>query len=819
MLRKALPPKYAAWLSEQNIPESDILLCTDNDITFEGEYAERWVVVTRDAVIMLRERDGQVQAARSFKMADIESARIDPRVGSGFLQVKVHGHWAEVARFSNARAIWFERIAAKITRFKETGEIILTEEDEKEQNRCPTCGLLLRSSTDICPRCINKNRVFGRLLRMMQPYWPWALGTLLLVFTGIGLDLVPPQLSRILMDDIFVHDPARPYLMPEWALRLMNITPGTQMTPSEKVTLLFFVVFLGMAGVQLLRIGLNIVIGRLSVTVGTKITYDLRHKLFSRLSELSVRYYDRHQVGILMQRVTGDTESLHGFVSQSTQGFLVNILLPVFIGAALFKMNPTLTLYVFIPAPFVIISTYYFWEFVYPNYYKYWDSHSKMNAMLNSVLSGVRVVKAFAQEEREISRFNHLSGNVQASRQRVDKATGTFYPIVGFIFGLGGLIVWYVGGRYVLEGKGMTLGTLTAFTSYLGMFYGPLSSLTYISSWLTGFMTSAQRVFEVLDTEPELQDTDSALHLHICRGEIEFKNVTFGYDRYNPVIRDVTAHIKPGEMIGIVGRSGSGKTTFVNLLCRFYEVDQGEILIDGISLRELHKDDIRRNIGLVLQEPFLFRGTIRENIAYGRPDADIENVMKAAKAANAHDFIMRLADGYDTKLGEYGSGLSGGERQRISIARALLYDPAILILDEATSSVDTESEKQIQEALAVATKGRTTIAIAHRLSTLRNSNRIIVMDDGRIIEMGTHDELIKKEGTYYRLVKIQTQLTSEPTVDRLELEKKEQEAAVSDESSEKETEKENEKDSEEKTDAESTEPSEDESSKDSEQTS
>ena len=762
MLNSPLPNEYAEHLGKQGIHKEDILLCVDNDITFEGQYANRWVVVTREAVMMLKDGDGTVTTARYFSMDEIESARINPRVGSGFLQVKINGRWADVARFSNARAIWFERVAAKITRFKETGEIIITEDDEREQNRCPTCSLLLGSSTEVCPRCINKHRVFGRLIRMMKPYWPWASMTLALVLTGIGLDLIPPQLSRILMDDVFVRDPNRGFLTPQWVLDIIGDSP---------VSLLFWVVFGGMAGVQLIRIALNIIIARLSVTVGTKITFDLRHRLFARLSELSVKYYDKHQVGILMARVTSDTEALHGFVSQATQGFLVNIILPVFIGAALFNMNAELAIYVLIPAPFVIVSTYYFWEHVYPRYYKFWDSNSKLAAMLNSVLSGARVVKAFAQEDREIKRFDKMSTSLQDARRHVDKATGTFYPIVGFIFGLGGLIVWFVGGKYVLQEQyGMTLGTLTAFTAYLGMFYGPLSQLTYISSWLTSFMTASQRIFEVLDTEPEITDNTSAYHMHMIQGGIEFKNVYFGYERYSPVIKDVSFTVEPGEMIGVVGRSGSGKTTLINLLCRFYDVDQGQVLIDGHDVRELHKDDLRRAVGLVLQEPFLFRGTIYENIAYGRPEATIEDIMRAAKAANAHDFIMRLPNGYDTKLGEQGAGLSGGERQRVSIARALLYDPAILILDEATSSVDTESEKQIQDALSVVTKYRTTIAIAHRLSTLRNSDRIFVMDDGRIIESGTHADLMAQEGTYYKLVKIQTQLTAEPTVERLQLE-------------------------------------------------
>ena len=763
MLRESLPASYTAWLKEQGIREEDVLLSTHNDVTFSGNYAERWVVVTRDAVMMLKETDGEIIAARRFDMKDIENARIDSRVGSGFLQVEVDGAWANVARFSNARAIWFERIATKIKNFKADGEIVISDDDLKEHNRCPSCGLLLHSSADVCPRCVNKHKVFSRLLVMMKPYWPWAIGTLLLVFAGMGLDLIPPQLSRMLIDDVFIRpDGVAPKMTPQWVIDLIG---------DSKVTLLFWIVFAGMAGVQVLRVLINIVVGRLAVTVGTKITYDFRHKLFARLSQLSVKYYDQHQVGILMSRVSADSEALHGFITQATQGFLVNIILPVFIFIALFRMNAELTLYVLIPAPFVIVSTYYFWEHVYPRYYKYWDNNSKLSGALNSVLSGVRVVKAFAQESREIDRFNKLSGNLRGARLNVDRATSTFYPIVGFIFGLGGLIVWFIGGKYVLQEQyGMTLGTLTAFASYLGMFYGPLSSLTYISSWVTSFMTATQRIFEVLDTQPDIKENQDAYHMHMVMGRLEFKDVSFGYDRFNPVIKDVSLKIEPGEMIGIVGKAGSGKTTLINLLCRFYDVDKGSISIDGRDVRDMHKDDVRRNIGLVLQEPFLFRGSIRENIAYGRPESTIDDVMRAAKAANAHDFIMGLADGYDTKLGEQGSGLSGGERQRVSIARALLYDPAVLILDEATSSIDTESEKQIQDALSVVTSGRTTIAIAHRLTTLRNSDRIVVMDDGKIIEMGTHDELLALEGTYHKLVKIQTQLTAEPSIERLQLE-------------------------------------------------
>jgi len=340
------------------------------------------------------------------------------------------------------------------------------------------------------------------------------------------------------------------------------------------------------------------------------------------------------------------------------------------------------------------------------------------------------------------------------------------------IFGLGGPIVWYVGGRDAIETQRLTLGDLMAFLAYLGMFYGPLAHITQLTDWLTQFLTAAQRTFEIIDTAPQIVESQNAQRLSEVRGAIRFENVTFGYNRYEPVIKNVSFEVKPGEHIGIVGKSGSGKTTLVNLIARFYDVDEGRVLIDGVDVQDLAMDDLRGAVGVVLQEPFLFRGTIYANITYGRRDATAEEVLAASKAANAHKFIMRHPLGYDTYIGERGAGLSGGESQRISIARAILYDPRILILDEATSNVDTESELLIQEALGRVTAGRTTIAIAHRLSTLKNSDRILVVDKGQILEQGSHEELLAKGGLYHRLVKIQTELSREPSVDALAIRKK-----------------------------------------------
>jgi len=378
--------------------------------------------------------------------------------------------------------------------------------------------------------------------------------------------------------------------------------------------------------------------------------------------------------------------------------------------------------------------------------------------MLYSVLSGIRLVKVFGQEQKETERFRKASEYVKTTRQLVDTRVGTFSPLMAYVFGLGGLIIWFVGGRDVLSGTGISLGTLMAFLGYIGMFYAPLTSLAMFSNWVTQFATASQRIFEILDTPSDVVTNPDALPCSDIRGDIELDNVWFGYDRYKPVIKGVSLKISAGEKIGIVGRSGSGKTTLVNLICRFYDAQGGTLKIDGADVTRYRRSEMLRQIGLVLQKPFLFRGQVKDNIAYGNPGATLEEMINASYAANCHGFIMRLAEGYDTRLGEGGAGLSGGEKQRVSIARAFLCNPKIIILDEATSSVDTESEQEIQRALEIIGRGRTVISIAHRLSTLKNADRIYVIDDGRLMESGTHEELLNKKGVYARLVMIQTQL-------------------------------------------------------------
>jgi ATP-binding cassette subfamily B protein len=750
-----MPDGIRAKLLAKGKDESDVLLCTETDLDIFGNLATEWFVVCKDFLIVFGFEEEQWKQLRQFDIGDIVSVRVDSRVGSGFLQVEVDGQYKNVIRYSNSYAYKFSRVASKIKDMLRGQEIVITEEDEREDTKCPVCGRMVDRSGGICSKCVNRGTVLKRILQLMKPYWYLGVIACALMIIGIGLDLVPPRLIGVLVDNVFGEEP-----VPLFIHRVSSVF-GLDTHVELLATLVLMLVI-----AQVLKGIINMINGRLASLIGTKITFDLRQKIYRHLNDLSISFYDKNSVGQLMNRVMSDVEALQGFVWQIVNGFIANIILLGGIGVMLFTLNYRLALYTLIPAPLVIASTYVYWQYVRPRHYVVWDRRSKLSGILYASLSGIKVVKAFSQENRECNRFKRYSENLRDASMRVDKASSTFTPVVGFVFGLGGLIVWFVGGKDVLAGT-ITLGTLMAFIGYVGMFYGPLSQLSNMSQWFSQFITAAHRMFEILDQIPEITDSKSSIKTDI-RGEIEFDSVTFGYDLYHPVIHDVSFKVTEGEMIGIVGPSGSGKTTLINLLCRFYDPTEGVVKLDGINLKDLQKENLRRQIGLVLQEPFLFRGTIAENIAYGHPDATMKQIIEAAKAANAHDFIVRLPDGYDTWLGESGSGLSGGERQRVSIARALLCDPKILILDEATSSVDTESERAIQQALQVLIKGRTTIAIAHRLSTLREADRIIVMEDGRIKEMGSHKELMDLGGLYHKLVNIQMQLTKDnETVDQI----------------------------------------------------
>jgi ATP-binding cassette subfamily B protein len=742
-LLEDLPAPLAAALKPE-LESSSILAVAATDLLPDGFFGEEWLVLTSGR---LRVFPAVGVAARlDLQAADMTNPQVEALIGGGALMADVRGSSLEILRFSNAHQRKFGRLgkyladadayrkAVALNKTPLPDPAVLAE-DTEERKRCPTCRLLLPEGTRVCPACLNKGKVILRLVGYLKPYWRETLLVWTMMAVGLVLSLVPPYLTRPLMDRVLV--PAE----------------GTAAAMPERLHLLGWMV-LALLASQIVGQAVNIVRSRTLIVLGTRLSHDMRVQLYSHLQFLSLRFFEKRPVGAMIARVTQDTQSLESVLVDGMQYFVVNVLTLIGIGAVLFFMNWKLALLVLLPVPVVVILSRVFWEHIISLWNRFWHTRSRLSASVSDSLSGTRVVKAFARENDEIERFRGHSHAVLDADTAAEQTWATLFPLLWFIASTGSLMVWYVGGRQVLGGS-MTLGTLMTFLAYLGMFYGPLQFLSRIADYLARSLTSAERVFEILDSNTDVAEAADAIPLPAIQGHVEFDGVTFGYETHKPVLKNVSIDVPPGEMIGLVGHSGAGKSTMISLICRFYDVSQGAIRIDGIDIRKIRQNDLRSQIGVVLQDTFLFNGTIAENIGYAKPGASRDELMTAAKAANAHDFIISKTDGYDTKVGERGQSLSGGERQRIAIARAILHNPRILILDEATASVDSDTEKQIQEAITRMIRGRTTFAIAHRLSTLRNANRLVVMKSGEVAEMGTHQELLDKKGEFHRLVQLQ----------------------------------------------------------------
>lgn len=665
---------------------------------------------------------------QEYALGQVLSAQIDPLVGGGRLQLRVGSHLYPIVYFTSSLTERFAEAARTIEKMAKKEEPKVPEEEPAK--RCAKCGRLLPEPGGLCPACVHKAAVIMRIVRYIKPYWPSALLLAVIALFSMCARLVPPYLTRLILDRVLV--------------------------PGRNAHLLIWY-SLGLLAMALLEGAAGVIHGWVVAALSARVTRDIRAHIYRVLERLTLRFYDKRQTGAIMSRVTNDADRLNGLLVDGLPYFLSNLILVLGVTVVLFTTDWRLAVCAVIPAPFLLIGGGVFWRRMRNVFYAWGQKWSNFSAYLNESITGIKVVKAFAQETREINRLDSRNDALCAMSTHADRLWMLFFSTMGFMAALGTVLVWFFGGRRVLSGQ-VTLGELVSFISYQAILYGPLQWFSNLNNWITRALAGAERIFEVIDSEPEPYQTTAGRALPNMRGEVEFKSVVFGYERYKPVLKGIDLHIKPGEMIGLVGRSGVGKSTLINLLCRFYDPDEGVVLLDGVDLRSLSLESLRSNIGMVLQEPFLFNGTIMENIAYAKPDANREEIIRAARAANAHNFILNKPDGYDTQVGERGSKLSVGERQRVSIARAILHNPRILILDEATASVDTETERQIQEAINRLVKGRTTLAIAHRLSTLRNADRLVVVDEGKIVEIGTHDELMEKKGIYHRLVNMQTEI-------------------------------------------------------------
>jgi ATP-binding cassette subfamily B protein len=570
-----------------------------------------------------------------------------------------------------------------------------------------------------------------RLWRFAHPYRWQLLAGFVLTLAATAATLVPPYLTMPLMDKVLI--------------------PFQSGQPID--TGLVAELLAGLLGSALLAWALGWAKTYILALVSERIGSDLRTSTYEHLLKLSLEYFGGRRTGDLMARIGSETDRINLFLSLHLLDFATDVLMIAMTAAILFAIDPALALVTLVPLPVIAWLIHMVRDRLRTGFEKIDRVWSEVTNVLPDTIPGIRVVKAFAQEDREAGRFREANRHNLLVNDKLNRLWSLFAPTVTLLTEIGLLVVW-AAGIWLVSQQHITVGVLTAFLAYIGRFYARLDSMSRIVSVTQKAASATKRIFEILDHVSSVPEPKNPVPLPHVQGRIEVRDAALRYGNRS-VIRGLNLCIEPGEMIGLVGHSGSGKSTLVNLVCRFYDVTEGAITIDGVDLRQMRVADWRRHIGLVLQEPFLFFGTVAENIAYGKPEATRQEVVAAARAAHAHEFILRLPQGYDSLVGERGQGLSGGERQRISIARALLIDPRILILDEATASVDTETEREIQKALDNLVRGRTTIAIAHRLSTLRKADRLVVLDKGVKVEEGTHEQLLARRGAYWRLYEAQ----------------------------------------------------------------
>lgn len=730
-VNKPIPDKFADEVQKLFANEA-CLFAVVGDLNLKGRYAESVAVFTADRLVAFDECCEN--SSETVLYSDIEKAEVKRFYGNAVFKVKLkNGKKKMLLRFSYASAEVADAAAVFINAVNDGCELEQELETvksvyHKQRCFCPKCGRKLPNPEAECINCAGKGKLVSKFGKYVIPEKFSLLVCMILSVAVTALSLVPPYITKIMVDDVI---------------------PGKDAAMLVKV----LAALLGVYILQYVITGIRAYKLRLA---GDRITLNLKKDIYEKAQYLSLSFYDKISTGSVINRVNSDANVIQSFIMKVTQEAIVQGFTLVGLIVIMFGMSWKLALFSLIPVPIVAVAGRLFGKVIGPKYMRLWRRSASISTVLANSIPGVRVIKAFTNEKETIKKFGRYCDEWYKEDRKVAVPAAVFPSVITFLVTCGSIVVWFLGGQMVIGGsEEISLGLLVSFVSYASMFYAPINFFANMSDTYQNTLASAEKILDIIDAEPEHNFGEGNVPERI-KGKIEFRNVNFAFDRSKKVLSNINLTIEPGDIVGIVGTTGSGKSTLINLLMRYYDDYDGEILIDGENIKNIDMEYYRDSIGYVQQEPLMFRDTIFNNIAFGSGRVHVEQVIHAAEVANAHGFISKLPDAYDTMLGERGVGLSGGERQRVSIARAVLKNPRILVFDEATAAVDSETEHLIQGAIERLISGRTTLMIAHRLSTLRKANKIVVVDKGEIIECGTPEELLKMKGKYYKLVEIQS---------------------------------------------------------------
>ncbi len=746
-----VPAAVWAYFALQGVRKEDVLLALTSDLSADGQFCDCYVLLTetevlraegfleftRDTGAPLRRRRAEQYRADApvrIPLKTIREPKVELLVSTGRAVCETDDGPLQLFGFSSTYshdATVFCRAVEELQQNGFLSERLLKEEDVGYKI-CPRCGRRFPDrGRRYCPHCLEKTGLTKRLAKLFVRYKWYVLLILFTLLLNVALSLVTPYISNsVLYNDV--------------------LFPGGRLFGQIGKLVLVLM------AVRVLSLTINLITGSVNAKVAAEVSYDLKTDIFGSLGRLSLSFFTNRQTGTLMTQINSDSTTIYWFFCDGFPALLSQLLQLIVLLVIMFGLNVEMTLYTFLTIPLFFLSFQLLSRLFEKLYARAWSRRSSYNSLISDVINGIRVVKAFSRETAEVERFGARSEAAAMADRQVEYAASRVYPFLQFALKIGVYIVWLVGGWRVMEGTGMDFATLMTFAAYFSLVYAPIEMLSDVTNWWSDCLNALKRLFDIKDAKVEVTEAPDAIDPDL-KGELEFRNVSFSYVENRKVLTDISFHIPAGKTLGIVGQTGAGKSTIANLITRLYDCDDGTVLLDGIDIRKLSFDCLRRHIAIVSQETYLFNGTVLENIRYARPDATFEEVLAAAKTAHAHDFIIRFPDGYQTRIGQGERQLSGGERQRLSIARALLKDPRLLILDEATSAMDTQTERNIQHALTELSRTRTTIIIAHRLSTLRDADALIAIENGHLMESGTASELMKKKGVYYKLYTLQAE--------------------------------------------------------------